>query len=113
MSGNERSRIPEVLSDRPLISHTFENRECVGHPATENICVNCICPAVIETEMIHSFITNQPDPEAARAQRVAMHPVRRFGKAEEIAELAVYLASDEAAFVTGAAFPVDGGYTAA
>ncbi len=80
--------------------------------ATENIRVNCICPAVIETEMIHSFITNQPDPEAARAQRLAMHPVRRFGKAEEIAELAVYLASDEAAFVTGAAFPVDGGYTA-
>jgi NAD(P)-dependent dehydrogenase (short-subunit alcohol dehydrogenase family) len=81
--------------------------------ATEHIRVNCICPAVVETEMIHSFITNQPDPEAARAQRVAMHPVRRFGKAEEVAELAVYLASDEAAFVTGAAFPVDGGYTAA
>jgi NAD(P)-dependent dehydrogenase (short-subunit alcohol dehydrogenase family) len=50
--------------------------------------------------------------ETARRQRLAMHPVGRFGQPEDIAGLAVFLASDESAWTTGAAFPVDGGYTA-
>jgi NAD(P)-dependent dehydrogenase (short-subunit alcohol dehydrogenase family) len=80
--------------------------------AHENIRVNCICPGIVETELVAEFITKAPDPEAARKQRVGLHPLGRFGKAEEIAHAAVYLASDESAWVTGAAFPVDGGYTA-
>jgi len=50
--------------------------------------------------------------EAARRQRIAMHPMGRFGQPEDIAGAVVFLASDEAAWITGAAFPVDGGYTA-
>jgi NAD(P)-dependent dehydrogenase (short-subunit alcohol dehydrogenase family) len=80
--------------------------------AAEQIRVNAICPGIVETELVAQFITSAPDPEAARKQRVALHPLGRFGKPEDIAYMAVYLASDESAWVTGAAFPVDGGYSA-
>ncbi len=80
--------------------------------ASENIRVNCICPGIVETELVSEFITKAPDPEAARKQRVGLHPLGRFGKPEEIAHMAVYLASDESVWVTGAAFPIDGGYSA-
>jgi len=76
--------------------------------ATEKIRVNCICPGIVETEMVAAFSMDAN----ARQQRIAMHPVGRFGKPEDIAGLAVFLASDEAAWITGAGFPVDGGYTA-
>jgi NAD(P)-dependent dehydrogenase (short-subunit alcohol dehydrogenase family) len=76
--------------------------------AAEKIRVNCICPGIVETELVARFGMD----EAARSQRVAMHPLGRFGQPEEVAGMAVLLASDEAAWITGAAFPVDGGYTA-
>ncbi|HWZ42983.1 MAG TPA: SDR family oxidoreductase [Candidatus Saccharimonadales bacterium] len=76
--------------------------------APEKIRVNCICPAIVETEMVARFGMD----EAARRQRIAMHPIGRFGQPEDVAGAAVFLASDEAAWITGAAFPVDGGYTA-
>lgn len=78
----------------------------------EQIRVNCICPGIVETELVERFITQAPDPVAARKQREALHALGRFGQPDDIAPLAVYLASDESAWVTGAAFPVDGGYTA-
>jgi NAD(P)-dependent dehydrogenase (short-subunit alcohol dehydrogenase family) len=80
--------------------------------ATDNVRVNCICPGIVETEMVAEFITKAPDPEAARKQRLGLHPMGRFGKPEDVAHAAVYLASDESAWVTGATFSVDGGYTA-
>lgn len=80
--------------------------------AHEQIRVNCICPGIVDTELVAQFINNAPDPEAARKQRVALHPLGRFGQPEDIAHAAVYLASDESAWVTGIALPVDGGYTA-
>ena len=80
--------------------------------AVENIRVNCICPGIVDTEMVAEFITKAPDLEAARRQREALHPLGRFGTPEDIAHLAVYLASDESSWVTGAAIPIDGGYTA-
>jgi NAD(P)-dependent dehydrogenase (short-subunit alcohol dehydrogenase family) len=71
--------------------------------------VNCVCPGVIETPMTEGL---RQDP--AWSQRVLQrYPLGRFGKPEEIAAAILYLASDEAAFVTGIALPVDGGYTAA
>jgi NAD(P)-dependent dehydrogenase (short-subunit alcohol dehydrogenase family) len=74
--------------------------------------VNCICPAIVATELVEKFITEAPDPEATRKQRMSLHPLGRFGQPEDIAPMAVYLASDESSWVTGNAFPVDGGYTA-
>jgi NAD(P)-dependent dehydrogenase (short-subunit alcohol dehydrogenase family) len=80
--------------------------------AHEQIRVNCICPGIVDTELVAQFINNAPDPEAARKQRIALHPLGRFGQPEDIAHAAVYLASDESAWVTGIAMPVDGGYSA-
>lgn len=80
--------------------------------APDKIRVNCICPAYIRTELNESFAQAQPDPEAYLEMRRAQHPLGRFGEPEDIAPMAVYLASDESAWVTGSAMLVDGGYTA-
>jgi NAD(P)-dependent dehydrogenase (short-subunit alcohol dehydrogenase family) len=78
----------------------------------DKIRVNCICPGIVATEMVAGFINNAPNPEAARKQRLDLHPIGRFGTPQDIGNCAVYLASDESSWVTGAAFTVDGGYTA-
>ena len=80
-----------------------------GH---ENIRVNAICPAFVETDLTAAVIRNAPDPNSVRAERVKVHPIGRLGQPQDIAGLAVYLASDESSWVTGAVFPVDGGYLA-
>jgi len=76
--------------------------------AAENIRVNCICPGIVATEMVARFSTG----ENARKQRIAMHPMGRFGQPEEIASAAVFLASDESGWTTGSVMTVDGGYSA-
>jgi NAD(P)-dependent dehydrogenase (short-subunit alcohol dehydrogenase family) len=80
--------------------------------AQENIRVNCICPSLVDTEMAKQVFANAPNPEEARRQRVSSIPMGRTGTPQEIAHLAAYLASDESAWVTGAAFPIDGGEAA-
>ena len=74
---------------------------------------NAICLGWIETGMLEAGFDLANDPDAARADAVARHPVRRFGRPEDIAATAVWLASDEASFATGQLFTVDGGMTAA
>jgi NAD(P)-dependent dehydrogenase (short-subunit alcohol dehydrogenase family) len=78
----------------------------------EKIRVNAICPSFIETELTAEVIRTAPDPSAIRKERIGVHPIGRLGQPEDLAGLAVYLASDESAWVTGAAMPVDGGYLA-
>jgi NAD(P)-dependent dehydrogenase (short-subunit alcohol dehydrogenase family) len=78
----------------------------------ENIRVNCICPSFVETELTAAVVSRAPDPAAVRRERIAVHPLGRLGQPEDMAGLAVYLASDESSWVTGAVFPVDGGYLA-
>jgi NAD(P)-dependent dehydrogenase (short-subunit alcohol dehydrogenase family) len=80
--------------------------------APDQIRVNCICPGIVETELVADFIRNSPDPELAKKRRTELHPLGRFGQPSDIANTAVYLASDESTWVTGAAMPVDGGYLA-
>jgi len=75
--------------------------------AVENIRVNCICPGIVDTDLVARFT---PD-ENTRRQREALHPLGRFGQPEDVAHIAMFLASDESSWVTGAAYPVDGGYT--
>lgn len=70
---------------------------------------NAICPGTIDTPSLAERIGAFPDPGAARERFISRQPMRRFGRAEEVAEMAVYLASEDAAFVTGAAFVIDGG----
>jgi len=76
--------------------------------AAEKIRVNCIAPGIVETEMVARFSTD----ENARKQRVALHPMGRFGQPAEIASAAVFLASDESGWTTGSVITVDGGYSA-
>ena len=80
-----------------------------GH---ERIRVNAICPSFVETDLTAAVIRKAPDPESVRSERIAAHPIGRLGQPEDIAGLAVYLASDQSSWVTGAVFPVDGGYLA-
>ncbi len=75
--------------------------------ARENIRVNCICPALTETDLVAELV-----PEAARRERAEQIPLGRLGLPEDVANLAVFLASDESAWMTGAALPLDGGLTA-
>ena len=77
--------------------------------AEEGIRVNCICPASIDTPMLQASFDRQADPQAARARNVKRHPLGRLGTAEDVANLALFLASDEAAFITGGTYVVDGG----
>lgn len=77
--------------------------------AEHNIRVNCICPASIDTPMLHAGFDREEDPAAARARNVKRHPLGRLGTPDDVANLALFLASDEAAFVTGATYVIDGG----
>ena len=78
----------------------------------ENIRVNAICPSFVETDLTADVLRKAPDPAAVRRERVSVHPIGRLGQPDDIAGMAVYLASDESSWVTGAALAVDGGYLA-
>jgi NAD(P)-dependent dehydrogenase (short-subunit alcohol dehydrogenase family) len=67
---------------------------------------------VVETDMIRNIIDKQADPAAARAAYEGMAPLNRMGRVEEIAALVSFLASDEAGFITGSEYSIDGGSTA-
>ncbi|MBW7881800.1 MAG: glucose 1-dehydrogenase [Caldilineaceae bacterium] len=84
-------------------------RELAVVHARENIRVNALCPGPLRTELLMKFL----DSEEKRQRRLVHIPMGRFGEAREMAYAALYLASDEAAFVTGTEFVVDGGITAA
>ena len=80
-----------------------------GH---ENIRVNAICPSFVETDLTAEVMRKAADPDAVRRERISVHPAGRLGQPKDIAGMAVYLASDESAWVTGATLAVDGGYLA-
>lgn len=79
--------------------------------AGRNIRCNAICPGTVDTPSLQGRMSAQGDYETARQMFIARQPMGRLGTAGEIAHLAVYLASDEAAFTTGAIHVVDGGWT--
>ncbi|HVS86861.1 MAG TPA: SDR family oxidoreductase [Candidatus Acidoferrum sp.] len=80
--------------------------------AHENIRVNCICPALVETELIRDLFGSGSEGEAARRSRIAQIPLGRMGRPEDVADMAVFLASKESSWVTGVAIPLDGGLSA-
>jgi len=77
--------------------------------ASEGVRVNCLCPGVIETPMVERFVEGDAE---RRQQLEALEPLARFGRPSEVAELALFLASDRSSFITGAVIPVDGGFVA-
>jgi len=84
-------------------------RELAVIHARENIRVNALCPGPLKTELLMKFL----DSEAKKQRRLVHIPMGRFGEAEEMARAALFLASDDASYVTGTEFLVDGGITAA
>jgi NAD(P)-dependent dehydrogenase (short-subunit alcohol dehydrogenase family) len=110
------------------VNSTFVEPMCAGYCATkaailgftkalaidhggEGIRVNAICPGYIDAGLAEGYFLAQPDPDLARKQAGKLHALRRIGKPEEVARVAVFLASDEASFMTGAAVAVDGGFS--
>ena len=79
--------------------------------AESGVRVNAICPGFVETPLALEVAKLEADPEAVLEAKRRMHPIPRAGKLEEMGELAVYLASDLAAFMTGQAIAIDGGYS--
>ncbi|MEZ4667461.1 MAG: SDR family NAD(P)-dependent oxidoreductase [Anaerolineae bacterium] len=89
-------------------------RTAAGEVGKLGIRVNAICPGPINTRMIHSLeaMINPDDPASVSRSNVARNPMGRYGEPEEVARIVVFLASDESAYVNGAAWLIDGGRTA-
>jgi NAD(P)-dependent dehydrogenase (short-subunit alcohol dehydrogenase family) len=79
--------------------------------APDGIRVNVICPGWIQTPLVEDWFSQQNDPEASRKYIFGQHPLGRIGTIEECGKAALFLASDDAAFVTGITLPIDGGVT--
>ena len=84
-------------------------RELAVIHAREGIRVNALCPGPLRTELLMKFL----DTEEKKQRRLVHIPMGRFGEAKEMADAALFLASDESSFTTGTEFVVDGGITAA
>lgn len=113
---NTASFVALVGAATPQLAYTASKggvlamtRELAVVHARENIRVNALCPGPLRTELLMSFLNT----EEKKQRRLVHVPMGRFGEAKEIAYAALYLASDESSYVTGAEFMVDGGLTAA
>ena len=113
---NTASFVARLGAATPQIAYTASkgavlamSRELAIIHARENIRVNALSPGPLRTELLMKFL----DTEAKKQRRLVQIPMGRFGEAREIAQAALWLASDESSYVTGTEFLVDGGITAA
>ena len=113
---NTASFVARLGAATPQIAYTASKgavlamtRELAVIHARENIRVNALSPGPLRTELLMSYL----DTEEKRRRRLVHVPMGRFGEAQEIAQAALWLASDESSYVTGTEFLVDGGLTAA
>ncbi|MEO0774415.1 MAG: SDR family oxidoreductase [Pseudomonadota bacterium] len=88
--------------------HGLTRAVAVDH-GPDGVRCNAVAPGWIDTDLNEDFIDSMPDPQAFRREIGGIHPVRRTGKPEEVAELICWLASDAASFVTGQIYTIDGG----
>jgi NAD(P)-dependent dehydrogenase (short-subunit alcohol dehydrogenase family) len=130
-----RTFIPDLRKTRGTIINMssvngfFAEPACAGYCATkgailaftkaiaidhgkEGIRVNAICPGYINAGLAEGYFEAQPDPAKARAEAGSLHALGRIGEPSEIARAAVFLASDDASFMSGSAMIVDGGFSA-
>lgn len=111
ISGNMADPSMALYNASKAFVHGLTRSIAVDHgPALR---CNAICPGWIETGMLDAGFDLASDPQKAKADALARHAARRFGKPGDVASLAVWLASDEASFATGQLFTIDGGLTAA
>jgi NAD(P)-dependent dehydrogenase (short-subunit alcohol dehydrogenase family) len=104
-----RDRISYCTSKFAVVGLT---RSMALDHALDGIRVNCICPGRVETPFVAARLREYADPEQAYREMSSSQAIGRMGRPEEIAAAALYLASDEAAFVTGTALAIDGGWSA-
>ena len=104
--GSATAQVAYTASKGAVLAMT---RELAIVHARQNIRINALCPGPLRTELLMKFLDTEE-----KLQRRRVHiPIGRFGEAKEIAKAALYLASDESSFMTGAQFIIDGGITAA
>jgi len=113
---NTASFVAHLGAATPQIAYTASKggvlaltRELAVVHAREHIRVNALCPGPLHTELLMKFL----DTEAKKQRRLVHIPMGRFGLAREMAQAALFLASDESSYITGSEFLVDGGITAA
>jgi NAD(P)-dependent dehydrogenase (short-subunit alcohol dehydrogenase family) len=113
---NTASFVAVVGAATPQIAYTASKggvlamtRELAVVHARENVRINALCPGPLKTELLMKFLNT----EEKKQRRLVHIPMGRFGEAKEMAQAALYLASDESSYVTGTEFMVDGGITAA
>lgn len=80
--------------------------------AADGVRVNCVCPYSIDGPMMQRYFDAQEDPASSRTSLAEGTPMRRLGTTREVARAVLFLASDEASYITGVALPIDGGYSA-
>lgn len=104
-----KRRVAYATSKGGLVAMT---RAMALDHAAEKIRVNCICPSLVHTPMGQSSLAFTGDAETELARRIAGIPLGRAGTPEDVARLALFLASDDSSWMTGAAIPLDGGVSA-
>jgi NAD(P)-dependent dehydrogenase (short-subunit alcohol dehydrogenase family) len=87
-------------------------RSMAAAHGVDQIRVNTICPGDVDTPLVHDYFAFQPDPEVARAKIVELYPLRRFARPEDVANAALFLASDDSNYISGIDIVVDGGLLA-
>jgi NAD(P)-dependent dehydrogenase (short-subunit alcohol dehydrogenase family) len=120
-----RGAVVNIASELALVGHPDYSAYCATKGAVlawsralavelapEGIRVNAVCPGPVDTLMLQEEFATHMSPHQARAAEIEMIPLARLGEPQDIAAVVAFLASDAAAFVTGAAWPVDGGKTA-
>jgi len=119
-----RGNVVNVGSDAGLIGEKKLSVYCASKGGVVNVTralalelapdvrVNCVCPGYVDTDMVRREIENAADPALAEAEVMSYMPLKRMAHPEEIGKAIAYLASDDAGFITGAAFSTDGGSTA-
>lgn len=113
------SSIGGIVGVRDRLAYTTSKFAVVGFTkaialdhALHGIRCNCICPGRVETPFVKARLAEYPDPESAYREMASTQAVGRMARPDEIAAAALYLASDESAFVTGTGFVIDGGWSA-
>jgi NAD(P)-dependent dehydrogenase (short-subunit alcohol dehydrogenase family) len=104
-----KGQVAYNVSKAALIALT---KSCAVDLAERGIRVNCVCPGTTDTPLVATALSRSPDPASERRHLERVRPLNRLGTADEIASAILYLASDDAAYATGAVLSMDGGYTA-